>query len=164
MDPVIRTDDFNLIIRDRFYVELSLKVKDIKQIEFNIIYINDKGIAEKPMDDVEVLVDVKDSILLHKWVVIINTIRKLEDRTSDEVRQGIEDKEYNVSEIDRPNEFTMSEASWYRHNYLFFSPFYSYNGALLRLSYLIVELLREDAISEEDIVLDPVLKDYPAKF
>ena len=58
----------------------------------------------------------------------------------------------------------MSESSWYRHNYLFFSPFYSYNGALLRLSYLIVELLREDAISEEDIVLDPVLKDYPVKF
>ena len=89
MDPVIRTDDFNLIIRDRFYVELSLKVKDIKQIEFNIIYINDKGIAEKPMDDVEVLVDVKDIILLHKWVVIINTIRKLEDQTSEEVRQRI---------------------------------------------------------------------------
>ena len=164
MEPTIRTDDFNLLIRDRFYVELSLRVKNVKQIEFNIIYINDKGISEKPKEDVEVIIKVKDTILLHKWVIIIEAIRKLEDKTSDQVIQGIKDRVFDISEIDRPNEFTMSESSWYKHSYIFFFPFYSYNGALLRLSYLIGELLREKEISEEDILLDSEVKNYPVTF
>ena len=144
LEPVMRIDDFNLLSRDKFFIQVRLELEEEKRIE--------------------IIIKVKDVLLLHKWVEIIDAIRKLEDETVSEIIEGIKTCKYNVSEIDHPNEYTMSESSWYKHNFIFLSPFYSYDGALLRLSYLVGELINAKAITEEDIVLDQILKEYPVKF
>lgn len=164
LEPVMRIDDFNLLSRDKFFIQVRLELEEEKRIEIVIFYIDEKGISKKVKDKSEIIIKVKDVLLLHKWVEIIDAIRKLEDDTVSEIIEGIKTCKYNVSEIDHPNEYTMSESSWYKHNFIFLSPFYSYDGALLRLSYLVGELINAKAITEEDIVLDQILKDYPVKF
>ena len=58
----------------------------------------------------------------------------------------------------------MWHSSWYKHNYIFLQPFYSYDGALLRLSYLISELVDDNIISDDSIETDPEIHQYPVKF
>ena len=159
LEPVMRIDDFNLLSRDRFFIQVRLELEEEKHIEIVIFYIDEKGISKKVKEKSEITIKVKDVLLLHKWVEIIDAIRKLEDDTVSEIIEGIKTSKYNVSEIDHPN-----ESSWYKHNFIFLSPFYSYDGALLRLSYLVGELINAKAITEEDIVLDQILKEYPVKF
>ena len=160
MEPVIRTDDFNLLTRDKFFIELRLIVKEKHQIELAIIYIDEKGISGRVKKDPEIIIQVNEILLLSKWAKIIHSIRKLEDDVATEVLKGIQENKYDISEIDNPNEYTMSESSWFKHSFIFLAPFHSYDGALLRLSYLIGELLCIEALSEKDILIDEELKDF----
>ena len=80
------------------------------------------------------------------------------------IKKDIEEGYASVDEVDYPNEYTMWHSSWYKHNYIFLQPFYSYDGALLRLSYLISELVDDNIISDDSIETDPEIHQYPVKF
>lgn len=160
--PNIRIDDFNLIIRDRYYVKVDLIVnEDSKCIEFSILYIDSQGLNTKLTKEVKVIPE--EPALLMIWINLLKAIFKKDSDVSEEVRNSIEDGSAPVDEIDYPNEYTMWHNSWYKHNYTFLQPFYSHQGALLRLSYLISELVDENIITENMIECLPEVKKYPVK-
>lgn len=163
MGPSIRPDDFNLIVRDRFYVKSALILKDDKHIEFRIVYINNEGITKIIVNEPEIKIIVPKNRILSTWVNILKTIIEKDKSTSESVRGDIEQGYSSIEEIDYPNEYTMWHSSWYKHNYIFLQPFYSYDGALLRLSYLISELVDDEIISEDVIEADPEIHQYPVK-
>lgn len=163
IEPVIRIDDFNLLSRDKFFIQVRLEIGEEKCIEIVIFYIDEKGISKRVKNKAEITIKVRDVLLLHKWAEIIEAIRNLEDATINEILEGIKSSKYCVSEVDHPNEYTMSESSWYKHSFIFLSPFHSYDGALLRLSYLVRELINAKAISEDDILVEKEIKDFPVK-
>lgn len=160
--PSIRIDDFNLIIRDRYYIKIDLVVtEEVKHIEFSILYIDSKGLNTKVTEEVKIVPE--EAALLLIWINLLKAIFKKDNDISEEVRKSIEDGSAPVDEIDYPNEYTMWHNSWYKHNYTFLQPFYSHQGALLRLSYLISELVEEDIVSESMIECQPEVKKYPVK-
>lgn len=162
-EPVIRTDDFNLVIRDRYFIKMNLSVKsNPKNIEFFIIYTNIKGITEKA-EGPSIFIVPPQTILLPTWVECVNNIRKLEDKSSEEVLEGIKEGKWSEDEVDYPNEYTMSESNWYKHSYTFLQPFYTHEGALLRLSYLIGELILSNSLDEKYIVTDKDVEEFPVK-
>lgn len=163
MGPSIRPDDFNLIVRDRFYVKSALILKEDKHIEFRIVYINNEGITKIIVSEPEIKIIVPKNRILSTWVNILKTIIEKDKSTSESVRGDIEHGYTSVEEVDYPNEYTMWHSSWYKHNYIFLQPFYSYDGALLRLSYLISELVDDEIISEDVIEADPEIHQYPVK-
>lgn len=163
MGPSIRPDDFNLLVRDRFYVKSALILKDDKHIEFRIVYINNDGITKIIVSEPEIKIIVPKNRILSTWVNILKTIIEKDKTTSESVRGDIEHGYTSVEEVDYPNEYTMWHSSWYKHNYIFLQPFYSYDGALLRLSYLISELVDDEIVSEDVIEADPEIHQYPVK-
>lgn len=164
MIPNIRPDDFNLLIRDRFYVKSSLITKEDKHIEFRIVYINNGGITSFINTEPEIKIIVPECKILSTWIRILKDIINKDRSTSDNIKKDIEEGYASVDEVDYPNEYTMWHSSWYKHNYIFLQPFYSYDGALLRLSYLISELVDDTIISDDSIETDPEIHQYPVKF
>lgn len=163
MNPSIRPDDFNLLIRDRFYIKNSLVTKEKKHIEFRIVYIDKNGITKTINENAEIVIVVPESKILLTWVKVLKYIIKKDKDTSESIKKDIEEGFASVDEVDYPNEYTMWHSSWYKHNYIFLQPFYSYDGALLRLSYLISELVEDEILIEEYIEIDPEIHKYPVK-
>ena len=133
MGPSIRPDDFNLIIRDRFYVKSALVIKDDKFIEFRIAYVDINGITKNVNNNTEIKIIVPEIKILSIWIKILKCIIDKDKITSDNVKKDIEDGYASIDEIDYPNEYTMWHSSWYKHNYIFLQPFYSYDGVVIRL-------------------------------
>lgn len=164
MNPVIRPDDFNLVIRDRFYVKSALITKNKTCIEFRIVYIDRGGLTKVLNDAPEIEIKIPENKILSVWIKILKSIIQKDKQTSEIVKKDIEDGYASVEEVDYPNEYTMWHSSWYKHNYIFLQPFYSYDGALLRLSYLISELVDDSILNEDTIETDPEIHRYPVKF
>lgn len=164
MIPNIRPDDFNLVIRDRFYVKSSLVTKGDKYIEFRIVYIDSGGITSSINKEPEIKIVVPESKILSTWIRLLKDIINKDKNMSDTIKKDIEEGYASVDEVDYPNEYTMWHSNWYKHNYIFLQPFYSYDGALLRLSYLISELVDDNIISDDSIETDPEIHQYPVKF
>lgn len=158
----IRRDDFNLVVRDRFYVKIKLDLdKDPHSICFFISYIGEDGISTSVSDTPEVIiVPESETVLLVLYISIITTIFKKDDDTSELVKKNVENG-ISVDDINYPNEYTMWHTSWYKHTYLFLQPFYTYAGAMLRLSYLISELVEDKVIDKETIITDETVRKYP---
>lgn len=158
----IRRDDFNLVVRDRFYVKIKLDLdKDPHSICFFISYIGEDGISTSVSDTPEVIiVPESETVLLVLYISIITTIFKKDDDTSELVKKNVENG-ISVDDINYPNEYTMWHTSWYKHTYLFLQPFYTYYGAMLRLSYLISELVEDKVIDKETIITDETVRKYP---
>ena len=164
MIPNIRPDDFNLVIRDRFYVKSSLVTKGDKYVEFRIVYIDSGGITSFINKEPEIKIVVPENKILSTWIRLLKDIINKDKNMSDTIKKDIEEGYASVDEVDYPNEYTMWHSSWYKHNYIFLQPFYSYDGALLRLSYLISELVDDNIISDDSIETDPEIHQYPVKF
>lgn len=158
----IRRDDFNLVVRDRFYVKIKLDLdKDPHSICFFISYVGEDGLSTPVSDTPEVIiVPESETVLLVLYISIITTIFKKDDDTSELVKKNVENG-ISVDDINYPNEFTMWHTSWYKHTYLFLQPFYTYDGAMLRLSYLISELVEDKVIDKETIITDETVRKYP---
>ena len=144
----IKFDDFDIVIRDRYYVKLDLILpeENIKEaIIFRIIYIGASGEEETIDHNPEVVIyPTKPTIFLHTYIRILEHIFKLDN----EVRELIESNwEINPEIISFPNEFTMFQLNHYLHNYLFLHPFETYYGARLRLANLIRTLISDNIIT-----------------
>ena len=90
MNPSIRPDDFNLLIRDRFYVKNSLVTKEKKHIEFRIVYIDNNGITKIINDNAEIVIVVPESKILLTWVKVLKYIIKKDKDTSESIKKDIE--------------------------------------------------------------------------
>lgn len=160
--PSIRRDDFNNIIRDRYFISLELRTKIEKEILFRIMYIDTKGISSYTSNIPEIIIKpTPETVFLLTYVNIVNAIIKKDSNLSESIRQNILNGLAAVDEIDYPNEYTMWHSTWYKHSYLFLQPFYSYDGSLLRLSYMINELVEEKILNPNFIVLDEEIRNYP---
>ena len=160
--PYIRTDDFNLIMRDRFYIKINLIIEnDKKCIDFSILYIDYKGLNKELFTEIKVVPE--EAALLIIWMNLLKAIFKRDSEVSEEVRKSIEDGSAPLEEIDYPNEYTMWHNTWYKHSYTFLQPFFSHEGALLRLSYLVSELVEDGVLCEDMIECNPIVKKYPVK-
>ena len=153
----IRRDDFNIVIRDRYYVKLSFDVKN-KSITFSIFFIDITGeISEE--EKIAVIKTIPE-ILLHKYITIIEAIFIKNDTVSEQIINDINEGLLPSDEIDYPNEYTMWHSNWYKHSYTFLQPFQTLEGAKLRLSYLINELIVDDVIDRDEIILDEEIKKF----
>ena len=153
----IRRDDFNIIIRDRYYVKLSLDTKN-KSITFSIFFIDVTG--ENSKEEEIAVLKTTPEILLHKYITIIEAIFVKNDTVSEQIINDINEGLLPSDEIDYPNEYTMWHSNWYKHSYTFLQPFHTLEGAKLRLSYLINELIIDDVIERSEIILDDTIKKY----
>lgn len=162
----IRKDDFTLILPNHYFVKLDLvipkTINDQGSIEFRIIFINSNGIEEKPCEQPEIkMIPVPATIFMSIYTKLVEAIISRDNDLSQTIISENRTRPDGSIEIDYPNEYTMWHLNWYKHSYLFLQPFQSYNGAKLRLSYLINELIEDRIIDPKFIEKDPEIENYP---
>lgn len=165
METMKGNDVFNYVMKNYYFVKLDLILPESRDdkgcIEFNIIYINDEGSEVMVQQEPEVrMIPVPASIFMLVYIKLVEAIITKDNGVSKDVLIENSLHPEHEPKLDYPNEYTMWHLNWYKHSYQFLQPFHSYNGAKLRLSYLLNELIEEGYIDPTFIEKDDIISQY----